>query len=290
MKRIFNLFLLMMISLYPSSSENYEFEDQNYRYQVFFSDWPNPGYIFSLTENKLFMELPELDYDLHEEGYYIHSMMNEDYKIYENKGFTYLVTNEKKFLVLYFKNLVCALVDCDDYTTYFGLNEKSIYVDIPKNRNRTRDWWIGISEPDHYKTKTSSYLKENKIEYDGKNKYSWQIKNPWAEGITGSGIGEWIEKESIFKTNSILLLNGYVDPKHPDYFYKNERLKDIEIITEDGIYEYTLEDSPQLQILELPNYVSGKIKIKIKSVYPGTKYKDTCLSFFAFLVEKNKQN
>ena len=267
-------------------SQTYDFENQTYRYRIYFSDWDNPGFHFSFAEGKLEMDFPELDDEMIENGIYIHETKKDIYELSNQNDFLYLTAFGKKYLLLSYKDLLCVLVDCADYTTYFGINEKSEYVTSPKNPARIRDWWIGIDDPVHYETKISSCLTEGKIKYDNRNVNNWQLKIPWAEGKIGSGIDEWIEKKSVWKTDKIVLLNGYVDPNHPDYFYKNERIKDLEVQIGDKIFSYTLDDSPQLQILELPDYFCGPIRIKIKSVYSGEKNTDTCLSYFLFLDEK----
>ncbi len=284
-------FILALFSFFFSMSafaKNYSFEGQSFRYCVYFSDFDNPGFNFSFFEKNFSMDIPELNNVLIEEGHYIREQKKSAYKLEEKQGFIYLHAIGKDFLVLYYKDLLCALVDCEDNTTYFGVNEKSEYVSLPDNPLRTRDVWIGIGDiARRSDLNYSSYLTEKERKYDNNNKYSWQLKTPWVEGIDGSGVGEWIEKSHLRKINKLVLLNGFVDLKHPDYFYKNERIKDVEISIGENSFYYTLEDTPQLQIIELPDYYSGTFRITIKSVYEGTKYTDTCLSLFLFLYAKN---
>lgn len=267
-------------------SKNYSFEGQVFRYVVYFIDFDNPGFKISFIDDIFSMDIPEHNQGLIEEGKYISEVRKSTYKLEEKDGFLYLYAIDKKFLVLYYEDILCALVDCEDNTTYFGVNEKTEYVSLPSNPLRTRDVWIGIGDIySRSDIRVSSYLVENTIKYDYKNKYSWQLKTPWVEGISGSGIGEWIEKTYSISNNKIVLLNGFVDLNHPDYYYKNERIKDIEVSINGDKYYYTLEDTPQLQVIKLPKYYSGTFRITIKSVYGGTKYTDTCLSLFLFLDE-----
>lgn len=284
---LFFVFIFININIF---SEDYSFEGQSFRYNIYFTDFDNPGFKFCFEDNTFSIDIPELEQSKIEEGHYIKEIKKSTYKLEEKESFVYLNAIDKNFLVLYYKNILCALVDCEDNTTYFGVNEKSEYVSLPSNPLRTRDVWIGIGDVfSKDAIKFSSCLTENTIRYDNKNKYSWQLKTPWVEGISRSGIGEWIEKSYPKRTNKIVLLNGYVDLNHLDYYYKNERIKDIEVLIDGDRFYYTLEDSPQLQVIELPRYYKGVFKITIKSVYAGTKYADTCLSLFLFLDERGKQ-
>lgn len=289
--------VVLLISIFVSfscfakiTSNSYPFEDQEYVYQIYYSDFPNPGYSFKFSDNILFIDIPEKDDSKQEEGIYIKERIACNYFMEEKTNCLYLVTETKRFQVLYYEDLICILIDCDNYDTYCGIRKSSQYVNIP-NSNKQKNVWIGIEDVNSSRfIKTSSFLTEklngNEIHYNGLNNYMWQIHIPWCEGAKGYGTGEWIQKQFFHDGDKILLLNGYVDPNHPDYYLKNGRIKDVLISTEKGDYIVSLNDSSQLQLIDLNSEVSGDIKLTIKSVYEGSHYKDTCLSFFCLLVRK----
>lgn len=283
------LYFTFLLICFPIFSEVYPFEENEYIYEIFYDDFPNPGFSFSFKENTITMEFPEMDQKKQEESQFISELKIDNYVISKYKDFIYLTAFGQKYMVLYYEDLICVLVNAEDYTTYFGLKSDSEYIKLPNNRKRLREVWIGL---DSYRINYSSALREKNsrqwITYDGENKYSWQICKPWCEGKKGSGIDEWISKRLTYKTNRVLVVNGYVDALNPDYYYNNERAKSIELRTSEGILLHTLEDTPQIQSIDLPSNTIGDVKLTIKSVYKGIKYKDTCISgyYFCFPVPK----
>ena len=293
MKKIVFAIIILVIPTFcfaKTLPTRFPFENNEYVYKVYYSDFPNPGFSFEFKDNTISLDIPETDSAKHEEGIYIRERVTYPYKIKQNKDFLYLYTEANKYLVLYYEDLICILVDCKDYTTYCGVAKNSSYVQLSK-RNRLRDVWIGIEDINSSRfLQTSSFLQEElnrkSIKYDGLNDYMWQIQKPWCEGVKGNGIGEWIQKTFFHKGDKIILLNGYINPNHPDYYYKNGRIKDINIITEKSDEVFTLKDIPQLQVIDLDKEVEGNIKLIIKSVYDGKQYQDTCLSFFCLLTSR----
>ncbi len=116
---------------------------------------------------------------------------------------------------------------------------------------------------------------------------------PWAEAEAGDGIGVSIDVEFVpnefsktdeqskNKCKSFVIMNGYVDFFRTDLYKKNNRVKKIRIESIDNEekynFEYTLEDTPNFQEIQLPRYTK-KIKLTILEVYKGTDYDDTCIS------------
>lgn len=290
MKKIIISFILLSICVFcfgEVSRNAYPFENNEYIYQIYYSDFPNPGFSFSLKNKIISITIPENDMEKQENGIYIKNKVSMEYKLQQEQDFIYLLTETKKYLVLYYEDLLCILVDCDDYTTFCGISKFSPYVKL-SSQNRIRDVWIGMEDVNSARfVVSSSYLTEiingKEKKYDGINKYMWQIHTPWCEGGEEYGINEWFQKTFFHEGDKIVLLNGYVDPNHPDYYYKNGRIKDITITTEKGTDDVVLKDIPQLQVINLDNYTSGDIRLIIKSVYEGSKYEDTCLSFFCLL-------
>lgn len=136
--------------------------------------------------------------------------------------------------------------------------------------------------------KTSSYLVEGSIEYKGRNiiRPFFEISKPWVEGVSGDGIGQWIELETSamkYPVRSFLISNGYVSFEKP-YLYKyNNRVKSLRV-TCDQLnidFEVVLEDTPNFQEVRLPVKIEEKnttFRFEILEVYEGLKWDDTCIN------------
>jgi hypothetical protein len=121
----------------------------------------------------------------------------------------------------------------------------------------------------------------------------------WAEGAKGPGVGEYIEItfEKGFDVACIAAINGYT--KNEETYYNNSRIKELQIdyIGWEGKSSsgnstiVRLEDLPYSKIngenfakmlSTIMDFSDGesfkKIRLTIKSVYPGKKFNDTCLS------------
>ncbi|MDR0316753.1 MAG: hypothetical protein LBH97_07640 [Treponema sp.] len=133
------------------------------------------------------------------------------------------------------------------------------------------------------KINTSSFLVENNIRYDGNNLKQSIKDGPWVEGVSGNGIGEYIEMDYtgsfIGEINGIVISNGFVSANNPDLFLKNNRVKRILIEGNNDSFrnEYDILDTPNLQTIMFPMNVS-KIKITILDIYEGTTWDDTCIN------------
>ena len=146
---------------------------------------------------------------------------------------------------------------------------------------------------------TSSFLTENtkngEWKYDGKdierfpivwtpdNKYDF-ISMPWVEGVAGDGKGEWIELELNGYISDLYILNGYVDIRRPHLFKENNRIKEATLICTTGnpdgkIFEkkVAFEDFVYVKSIELGKDFK-KIRIRIDSVFKGSKYDDTAIT------------
>ena len=133
--------------------------------------------------------------------------------------------------------------------------------------------------------KATSVLDEK---YPAENLIDGTYKS-WAEGEDGSGIGTKITFEFVrpymFEdyTNyaCINIVNGFGDLK---YYYQNNRVKDMRLwIDDDPVpVKISLYDSHLMQSVVLRKYLGNryvkKLSLEILSVYPGTKYDDTCIA------------
>lgn len=111
-----------------------------------------------------------------------------------------------------------------------------------------------------------------RIKYDS-------ITPPWVEGKKDYGIGEYLDIEFKWPADEMQILNGFVDFTRMDLYEKNSRVKTVLIESENPRFSkmYELEDLVKYSLIKLPQR-TDKIRMTIKDVYPGTKYKDTCLS------------
>ncbi len=151
---------------------------------------------------------------------------------------------------------------------------------------------------------TSSFLEENIrgeiIRYDGKDIEKYLIFRdfanilnpyclPWVEGRDGAGIGEWLEINLKTAQSTVYILNGFVDPSRPSLFRMNSRIRDAEIsgITQNGktlVQTVSFEDFIYFKTIEFREPVK-KIRVTIKTVYPGNKWQDTTVSAIMFPME-----
>lgn len=130
----------------------------------------------------------------------------------------------------------------------------------------------------------SSELKEKMQTYYGSNVSSLILDSPWVESKTDYGIGEFLLLEA--NGRYLYLFNGYVSYNKPYLYSYNSRIKKLKISVIDDVSKtpiiFEIEDSPNPQKLDLGETIQNQIKIEILDVYPGTKYKDTCLNGIIF--------
>jgi hypothetical protein len=106
----------------------------------------------------------------------------------------------------------------------------------------------------------------------------------WVEGVSGPGIGEWIQVSfpGTIELYAVDLANGY--QKSADLFAKNNRIKQATLIFSHGEQmTVDLADERGRQQIDLlqrrgATLETDMIKIMIEDVYPGTEYDDTCLA------------
>jgi hypothetical protein len=112
----------------------------------------------------------------------------------------------------------------------------------------------------------------------------------WAEGKTGDGIGEYVAFSLDRPMCMVAVQNGYLrstvdlpEKATWSFFEKNNRVKSLRLERDNGelVDSFDLEDTRELQyfFVDLP---AGSYRAVIGSVYPGTKWKDTCLGELRF--------
>lgn len=133
-----------------------------------------------------------------------------------------------------------------------------------------------------YSYHATSYLTEGTTTYEPEH---LQQKDglPWASG-NGKGIGDVISITDFEhkKPSKIIIMNGYQDSKHPEYYENNSRIKKIKITNKDTkktkIYE--IKDIKEEQSFEISELESGNnYDIEVLEVYNGKKYTDLCIQY-----------
>lgn len=140
----------------------------------------------------------------------------------------------------------------------------------------------------HLSERENSYPAENLLNDDG----------PWVEGVRGNGVGQSIRIafEQLQKTEpedpgigALVIVNGYHDPDRPELFKANSRVRTIRITCapdqrNEFSFNYTLKDTTEPQRIPIPPHTRRRaayghhFQIRIRSVYPGSSYQDTCIS------------
>lgn len=121
--------------------------------------------------------------------------------------------------------------------------------------------------------------------YEPQNVFDSNIKTAWVEGAAGEGLGEWIEFHADVEqaVSGMWIVNGF--NKTEDLYYKNHRVKDIEIVFSDGSsLTRTVADSFE-QYQQIPfgtTVMSKSVRVIIRSTYPGSVDYETCISEIAF--------
>lgn len=136
-------------------------------------------------------------------------------------------------------------------------------------------------KPSVLEVTASSYLTdpEVKFDYSPKMVIDGKTATSWVEADEGDGIGEWIKLDFLkaAKVSKLKIWPGYA--RDEDVYFKNNRLKKIRVeFSNNPAQEFELTDEYKKHEITLPGYTTGYIKIIIKSVWPGSKFKDTCIA------------
>lgn len=138
-----------------------------------------------------------------------------------------------------------------------------------------------ISASDETRATSSKRNYSPSLAADGDPSTAWNVSG---------GVGEWIKlsADSVQTVKGIKILNGYTKYS-PDYnmwlYYANRRAKDITVSFSDGSeMKFTLQDifdqhSYYYQPIDFGTVkYTTYIKIRIDSIYPGSKWDDMCFS------------
>ncbi len=128
----------------------------------------------------------------------------------------------------------------------------------------------------------SSELKESATTHRAQRTLDGDLKTAWAEGVSGSGINEWIKiytsDGSKIELSAVELWLGY--HKSQQLMERNGIPTQLLIETEDGLHQQAAPwsySNDTLVMLDRPVRTSW-IKFTIQEATPGTHYNDTCIS------------
>ena len=131
---------------------------------------------------------------------------------------------------------------------------------------------------------SSSFLVEGDVLHTVDNLVDNKLATAWVEGAYGQGIDEnltvYFDEE--YDVNGIIINSGY--QKSETTYYNNSRPKEIEItFSNTSKMTVVLDDINAQQEIKFDESIrTSGIVITIKSVYPGDRYEDTCISELSF--------
>lgn len=190
-----------------------------------------------------------------------------------------------------FKDLEPTLADDIDIKTTLPVSRFGSYI-------KRGDQWSW--EHREYTVHSTSYLKEaNGISYVARN-----VKNAdfatnegegfsaWVEGKPDDGIGEGLDFELAQPASvaKIGIRPGY--GKSEELFKANNRPKVVTITLDDvHTFDAELQDVDKQQIIAVQGYAKPvkKIGLRIKSVYRGSRYRDTAIADVTFETRLSKK-
>lgn len=139
---------------------------------------------------------------------------------------------------------------------------------------------LGVQLPLTNVSATSSLNADNGISYGAECLTDGNLSTSWQDGADDFGLNESISFS--FTTNSdsvyILFYNG--NQLGEDYYYRNNRAHNIQLIVNNKKYDIDFKDTFGAQAVQIDGLDNSEtnITIVIKSVYAGTDYDDTCIS------------
>ena len=265
-------------------SDNIVYLDDDY----FIKSWFDMG---KIDEEKIVLyQVKRIEKDI--SNHFIKDKLSDNMYFLEGKGLVLYLNGKINSQSIDYKQYL------DDYNNW--IKKKSNYY-YHKFKNTEREsWWhyIVLHDSGVKELSASSMLIENtrtgktvyapdnlltKLYYRCSDEPYYiaydSLTPPWVEGKDDYGIGEYLDIEFKWPSDEMQILNGFVDFTRMDLYEKNSRVKTVLIESENPKFskEYQLEDIVRYTLISLPEKTQ-KIRMTIKDVYPGTKYKDTCLS------------
>jgi hypothetical protein len=132
----------------------------------------------------------------------------------------------------------------------------------------------GINSSGHLNGSRINYLEQRMTDDDPT---TWWVPTPFR-----SGEGAWIEirLKKGSKISGFQIWPGSHKEEDPGYFYKNNRIKGGTCFFSNGTsVKFELSDEDRWQYVQFDReIVSGYMRLKIETVYPGNRWNDLCVS------------
>lgn len=129
-------------------------------------------------------------------------------------------------------------------------------------------------------TASSSYPTENGVSYEARNAGDRLVSNVWVEGEEGSGLGSWLlfDLGQPYDVSSVTLWTG--NWYSWDFWNRHNRVKEVQVEFADGsVQNFVLKNEKAPETITFPKPVrTASMRFRIKSVYPGTTFPDSCFS------------
>jgi hypothetical protein len=116
------------------------------------------------------------------------------------------------------------------------------------------------------------------VTYEAANVLDGDEETAWSEGVSGDGVGEWIELElnGAGEVSRLVIWNGY---QKGEQFEDNARVDRVRIELGDRRFDADLLDVRGPQAVDLPQTVrTDRVRLTIMSVHEGRRYADAALS------------
>jgi hypothetical protein len=173
------------------------------------------------------------------------------------------------------------------------------FSDFEPKPAHASDWWkpqsrfdviLGFANPDSRPPTRGRWTWSSVAEGFGEKGYQnvqdGLLDTCWAEGVPGTGVGEWVEKQfkRPVRLRELRILPG--NNAYDSAFRKFARPKTLTAFFSDGSSRLLrFKDAPTLQ--RFPVHVTTRsVRFVVESVYEGTDYPATCISEVEFGTER----
>ena len=127
---------------------------------------------------------------------------------------------------------------------------------------------------------SSFYPDTEGVSYAASNIKDGKVSTVWVEGEDGSGLGSWLELDlgGSQTVTHIKLWSG--NWYSWDFWNRHNRPKEIELtFSDESTQKFTLKDEKIPEEIRFDKPITtSSIKLKIKGIYRGTTFNDTCVS------------
>lgn len=129
-------------------------------------------------------------------------------------------------------------------------------------------------------TASSSYPTTEGVTYGEGNVKDGKVSTVWIEGEEGSGLGSWIQIDlgGPHTITHLKIWNG--NWYSWDFWNRHNRAKEVEIsFSDESVFKVTLKDEKVPEDVRFDKPVTTSVvKLRIKGIYRGTTFNDTCIS------------